>query len=150
MYSVTALQSLTGFVFGIQQTPVNPPTTADRHPVLMVSLCSYPGSLKWTCISMSPGITILPDASIVFNSGCSPSAKPSVLISTILPSFIKISMMPSKFPGSITLPPLITVNIMHTSGHRTKKYTDSYIVDCPILAPCPANIAAHFYKSDSV
>ena len=45
-----------GFVFGIGQIVVKPPATALSLPVLIVSLCSNPGSLKWQCISIIPGM----------------------------------------------------------------------------------------------
>ena len=45
-----------GFVFGIGQIVVKPPLTALLAPVSIVSLCSKPGSLKWQCISIIPGI----------------------------------------------------------------------------------------------
>ncbi len=45
---VTATWSFTGFVFAMQQTAVNPPDTAAIVPVAIVSLCSNPGSRRWT------------------------------------------------------------------------------------------------------
>ncbi|MNV61392.1 hypothetical protein D3C71_1538980 [compost metagenome] len=44
---------------------VNPPLAAERLPVSTVSLCSNPGSRKCTCISMSPGMSSLPSASMI-------------------------------------------------------------------------------------
>ena len=52
--------SLTGSVFGMHATAVNPPATADAVPVAIVSLCSWPGSRRCTWMSMSPGATIQP------------------------------------------------------------------------------------------
>ena len=52
----TIVLSGVGFVFGIGQIVVNPPLTALFDPVSIVSLCSNPGSLKWQCISIIPGI----------------------------------------------------------------------------------------------
>ena len=52
--------SLTGSVFGMQATAVKPPATADAVPVATVSLCSWPGSRRWTWMSISPGATIQP------------------------------------------------------------------------------------------
>src|SRR3954462_6059637 len=54
MYVVTLASSLTGVVFGMHATAVNPPATADAVPVATVSLCSCPGSRRGTCISMNP------------------------------------------------------------------------------------------------
>ena len=52
---MTLALSLTGVVFGMQATAVNPPATADAVPVATVSLCSWPGSRRCTCMSMKPG-----------------------------------------------------------------------------------------------
>ena len=60
MNCVTLAWSLTGSVFGMQATAVKPPATADAAPVAIVSLCSCPGSRRWTCMSMSPGVTTQP------------------------------------------------------------------------------------------
>src|SRR3954454_20967807 len=57
--------SATGAVFGMQTTVVNPPAAAARAPEAIVSLWENPGSRRWTCISINPGATIKPDASIV-------------------------------------------------------------------------------------
>ena len=54
--------SLTGSVFGMQATAVNPPATAEAAPVATVSLCSCPGSRRWTWMSISPGVTTQPRA----------------------------------------------------------------------------------------
>ncbi len=64
MSSVTARLSLGGVVFGIAQTAVNPPAAAARVPVAMSSLYSCPGSRRWVCRSMSPGMTHCPRTSI--------------------------------------------------------------------------------------
>ena len=52
---MTPALSLTGSVFGMHATAVNPPATADAVPVATVSLCSCPGSRRCTCMSMKPG-----------------------------------------------------------------------------------------------
>ena len=64
MNSVTERLSFTGLVFGIQQMVVNPPAAAARAPDAMSSLYSKPGSRRWQCMSISPGATIRPLASI--------------------------------------------------------------------------------------
>lgn len=56
MYCVTPALSFTGEVFGMQATAVKPPVTADRVPVATVSLCSWPGSRRCTCMSIRPGV----------------------------------------------------------------------------------------------
>ena len=43
---------------------VKPPARAAAVPVAMVSSSSRPGSRRWTCMSISPGETIFPAASI--------------------------------------------------------------------------------------
>ena len=48
MKLVTEELSLIGFVFGMQQTEVNPPAAAARAPDSIVSLYSWPGSRRWT------------------------------------------------------------------------------------------------------
>ena len=55
--SNTSTQSTTGLVLGIAQIVVKPPLAAALAPVLIVSLCSCPGSLKCTWRSIRPGIT---------------------------------------------------------------------------------------------
>src|SRR3989449_9828996 len=63
MKRVTEALSFTGFVFGMQQTAVNPPRAAARVPVSIVSEDSCPGSRKWQCKSIKPGAMIRPEAS---------------------------------------------------------------------------------------
>src|SRR5579864_6573834 len=63
MKRVIEALSLTGRVLGMQQTAVNPPRAAALVPVSMVSEFSWPGSRRWTCMSMKPGATTRPVAS---------------------------------------------------------------------------------------
>ena len=60
MNRITDSSSIGGFVFGMQQTAVNPPAAADAHPLAMVSLYSNPGSRKCTCMSRKSGRHDLP------------------------------------------------------------------------------------------
>ena len=46
-----------GMVLGMQTMVEKPPATAALLPLSMVSLLSWPGSLKCTCRSMKPGVT---------------------------------------------------------------------------------------------
>ena len=69
-------------VFGISNTAVTPPSTADRLPVSRSSLCSSPGSRKCTWVSITPGRICRPVASMV--SPASPS--PIEPISAMRPS----------------------------------------------------------------
>jgi hypothetical protein len=59
-----------GAVFGISNTAVTPPSTAARLPLSRSSLCSLPGSRKWTCVSITPGSTCRPLASNVSARAC--------------------------------------------------------------------------------
>ena len=52
-----------GCVLGISMTVVTPPKTAERVPVSQSSLCSNPGSRKWTWPSITPARMCMPDAS---------------------------------------------------------------------------------------
>src|SRR3972149_6142932 len=54
MYSVTAAQSFTGWVFAIEATAANPPAAAAAGPEAMGSLFSKPGSRRWACMSPKP------------------------------------------------------------------------------------------------
>ena len=76
--------SITGLVFGMTATPVNPPATAALLPVSRVSLYSCPGSLKWQCMSNSPDATTLPSMSMI-RSSCTEGtvSSPRVIVSII-------------------------------------------------------------------
>src|SRR5512146_1001785 len=107
MYFVTSGWSLTGFVFAMQAMEEKPPAAAARVPVRMSSFHSYPGSLRWTCMSPSPGTTHFPPASITRPSyplgTCSPATK-----SFTFPFSIHTDPVSSRFPaGSMTRPPLM-------------------------------------------
>jgi hypothetical protein len=52
-------------VFGISNTEVIPPAIAALLPECKSSVSVEPGSLKWVCVSMHPGKTINPLASII-------------------------------------------------------------------------------------
>jgi hypothetical protein len=67
--------SMAGSVFGMHATDVTPPATAAAVPVAMVSSSSRPGSRRWTCMSISPGATIIPVQSRV-RAGVSPGCGP--------------------------------------------------------------------------
>ena len=107
--STTSFESIVGFVFGIQQTVVNPPLAALLLPVSIVSLYSNPGSLKCTCKSIKPGVTHKLFASIILSA----SSNISSSIFFIIPSIMRTSFISSKFVlGFITLPPLINIFIL--------------------------------------
>src|ERR1700676_522251 len=111
MCSVTDRLSLTGSVLAMQATAVKPPAAAAMVPVATVSLYSWPGSRRWTCMSISPGATTSPEASRTVRSRrspCSPrSPCPPSRSSTAAtkPSSISRSWAPSRpWLGSISLP----------------------------------------------
>src|SRR5580658_2621906 len=91
---VTEALSFTGCVFGMQQTAVNPPRAADFVPVSMVSDISPPGSRRWPCRSMKPGVTTRPRASKISVSRASSSGptremrSPSTRISSVASVFV--------------------------------------------------------------
>ena len=85
-------------MLGMVATAVNPPAAAAALPLAMVSLASKPGSRKWTCESIQPGVTSMPPASRegVPAGGCSP-----VPAARTAPSSIQTSPTASMpFPGS--------------------------------------------------
>src|SRR5262245_22324371 len=58
-------------------TAVNPPAAAARVPLAIVSLYSWPGSRRWTWMSMNPGATTRPPASMVSAPGGASSRGPT-------------------------------------------------------------------------
>ena len=54
--SAWAWLSIGGSVFGMHATDVTPPATAAAVPVAIVSSSSRPGSRRWTCMSIQPGV----------------------------------------------------------------------------------------------
>ena len=56
--------AVAGLVFGISNTAVTPPSAAAAVPVPKSSLCSRPGSRKWTWVSTTPGSTCSPSQGI--------------------------------------------------------------------------------------
>ena len=100
MRSVIAAWSLTGSVFGMQATAVNPPATAAAAPVAIVSLCSCPGSRRCTCMSMRPGVITVPAGSAIT---VAPSTGRSLPTAATTPLSIRTSNSPSRpFRGSTT------------------------------------------------
>ena len=82
--------SVTGSVFGIAQTAVNPPAAAARAPVAMVSTSSRPGSRRWQWTSMNPGETTSPVQSTTSAAAAALSARRGP-ISTTRPSSMSTS-----------------------------------------------------------
>src|SRR5215210_3306406 len=105
MCSVIERLSLTGSVLAMQATPVKPPAAAAMVPVRTVSLYSWPGSRRWTWMSIRPGATTRPAAS----NDSAPFGglmRPSILATW--PSSTRRSKEPSRsWLGSITRPPWI-------------------------------------------
>src|SRR5687767_11571829 len=113
---VTLALSLTGLVFGMQATPVKPPATAAAAPVATVSLCSWPGSRRWTCMSTSPGTRTRP-------AGISTTVAPSAGISRPTRAIRSPSMSTSYAPstplrGSTTRPPLSSFFMVHPAREQ--------------------------------
>src|ERR1017187_5008130 len=110
-------ESFTGLGLGMQQMDVNPPATAARDPLSMVSAGSKPGSPRWPGTSMKPGATIIPVASntSAFGEerlGATPAIRPSTISTSATRSVFE--------DGSITLPFLITIGMIsnHLFEHR--------------------------------
>src|SRR6185436_1966920 len=103
MYSVMLWLSFQGSVLGITAMEANPPAAAAALPDSMVSSSSRPGSRRWTCMSMKPGATTLPETSSSFAL----SAGIPTPTRAIFPSFTRTSRTASSLPaGSTTRPPL--------------------------------------------
>src|SRR3954451_3946381 len=120
MNSVMPALSLIGEVFGMQATAVNPPATADLVPVAIVSLCSWPGSRKWTCMSISPGTTMNPFGT--WRIWTSPSGAGRFFSTRAMRSpSISTSNAPSTpLAGSTTRPPLSSRFIVHSAGQEVE------------------------------
>ena len=88
--------------YGIKGTAVSythlPPLAAASVPVAIVSLCSAPGSRKWTCKSTKPGKTTLSETSII--SWLSGAILDSIF--TTFSAFIKISAL-SNIPAAFKI-----------------------------------------------
>src|SRR5580704_13193637 len=98
-------------------TAVKPPATAAAHPLAIVSLCSCPGSRRWTCMSMSPGQTITPAGISTTRAPASTGmSRPTREIRSPSISTSKYASRP--FAGSITLPPLSSLFIFHSARQQ--------------------------------
>ena len=83
-------------------TAANPPAAAARVPLAIVSLYSCPGSRRWTWMSMKPGATTRPSASIVSVPAGASSRGPT---RATRPAWISTSPgASSPFAGSTTRP----------------------------------------------
>src|SRR5258708_3999500 len=92
-----------GLVFGISNTAVTPPSTAAGEPVSRSSFWVSPGSRKCTWVSMTPGRTCRPLASIT----APPVARARSPIAAIRPPVTPISRTPS--PSWLTTVPPRTI-----------------------------------------
>src|SRR5678815_1477580 len=102
----------------MQATAVKPPATADAVPVAMVSLCSWPGSRKCTCMSMKPGQTIRPSGISVT---VAPSAGRSTPTRAMRSPSMRMSRTPSiPFAGSMTRPPLSSLFMFRSAGQQVE------------------------------
>jgi hypothetical protein len=110
---VTARVSLTGCVLAMHATAVKPPAAAARVPVAIVSLYSWPGSRRWTWMSMNPGAITRPPTSTVSAPGGASSRGPT---RATVPAWISTSPGASRpFAGSITRPFRIRRSIAQAS-----------------------------------
>ena len=106
--SPTAALSMGGSVLGMQQSEVKPPRAPALVPVAIVSLYSKPGSRRWQWMSIKPGLTTSPAASIVGQPSGITSAVTSPT-TEIRPSLTRMLDTWSIFrPGSTTRPFLIS------------------------------------------
>src|SRR5688572_106041 len=118
MSDVTLALSFTGLVFGMQATAVNPPATAAAVPVATVSLCSCPGSRRWTCMSMNPGQMTRPAGT---SSTSAPSAGRSRPTRAIRSPSMRMSNVPSRpLAGSTTRPPLSSLFIFGSASEQVE------------------------------
>ena len=109
MKPTAAWLSVTGSVFGIAHTAVNPPAAAARAPEAIVSTSSRPGSRRWQCTSMNPGRDHEPGAvdrlqTVALRRRRVATRGP---MASIFPSTISTSAVSSiDCDGSITRPPM--------------------------------------------
>src|SRR5436190_19603664 len=119
MYCVTPALSLTGEVFGMHATAVNPPVTAESVPVATVSLCSWPGSRRCTCMSIRPGTITTPfgtSTTIVPSSAARFEPTPAMRSPSM-----RMSNTPSRpLTGSTTRPPLSSRFMFHSAGQKVQ------------------------------
>lgn len=95
-----AAVSTGGCVSEITAIEVNPPASAAATADWIVSSSSWPGSRTWTCMSISPGVTNRPSASMTSSAGASWGP-----IDTTSPSSIRTLAIWSRFcEGSMTRP----------------------------------------------
>jgi hypothetical protein len=86
-HSIHSGVSVTGTVFGMEQTVVKPPAAAARVPLAMVSFQVWPGSRRCTWMSISPGATSSPAASSTSasSSAARDDNSPGIPIAATLP-----------------------------------------------------------------
>src|SRR6266404_3921390 len=104
---VTDALSFTGFVFGIQQTAVNPPRAAARVPLSIVSEDSWPGSRRCAWRSINPGAITSPLASKISKPLVEESL-PAGAISAMRSPSSKTSSDASVFRKGSTTRPFLT------------------------------------------
>ncbi len=108
IHETTLGLSTGGLVFGMQTTDVKPPAAAARVPLAMVSFADWPGSRRCTWMSMRPGATTRPAASMV--SSTLKSRSRLRIGSAMRPSMMSKSPGLSRpFAGSMIRPPWISI-----------------------------------------
>src|SRR5690606_17429990 len=91
----------------MQHTVVKPPRTAAAAPVSSVSFSGKPGSRKWTCTSIKPGVTTRPLASTT--SAPAGAARPTPTAAICSPTTNTSATASSPCDGSTTRPPRIRI-----------------------------------------
>src|SRR4051794_18430549 len=119
MYSVTPALSFTGDVFGMHATAVNPPATAAAVPVATVSLCSCPGSRRWTCMSIKPGQRTSPSG-ILTTVVSESTVRSRPTRAPRAPSIITSNAPSRPFTGSTTRPPLSSRFIFNSAREQVQ------------------------------
>src|SRR6188508_162171 len=124
---VTVALSLTGLVFGMHATAVNPPATADAVPLATVSLCSCPGSRRCTCMSMRPGQSTRPLGTSTTVAPSTGRSRPTFAITA--PSTRMSNAPSSPLAGSTTRPPLSSFFMFGSPGEQVEhRHPDRHAV----------------------
>ena len=97
---------------------VTPPSAAALLSLSMVALWVFPGSLKWTWSSITPGMMCIPAASVIFSQGTLLSSSSMYLLYDSILSYFSdnmifpilspsIKMLPSDEEPSFTIMPFL-------------------------------------------
>ena len=145
-----------GTVLGMSKNVVTPPAAAARLSLSMSALSVRPGSRKCTWVSITPGITIQPEASIVLSngaSGCVVESDMPVIVSpsmVIEPLRVHPSFTISAFFISVLILFLI-VAVRSAPGVAATVATEvaAWSAPEPVPAPVPASLPRSQWPSGS-